>query len=144
MMNKFSAILLILSLSSLPVSFAQSSEYERCAIDVNQLSLLSWEKCNGKVVKVKGKIADFVMRHPVGLHDMLDINTFERNKRYQTYVDIGGYQIVLSSGERIHCNKCIDIEGIVDIVDLEGGEGTKGSYKNAWIKVLNFSCAECD
>ena len=72
------------------------------------------------------------MRHPVGLHDMFDINTFEHNKRHQTYVDIGGYQIVLSSGERIHCNKCIDIEGIVDIVDLEGGEGTKGSYKNAF------------
>ena len=144
-MSKHKIFFMALIMLGFSVSVAQSGKNNFCSVDTGETSFSSWQECNGKLVKVKGRVSgSFFGQHPVGIHDTMDIVTFQHNRKYETDVDIGGRQVVLSYPERIECQECIDIEGIVDIVDLGGEEGTRGSYGGLWIKVLNFRCVKCD
>ncbi len=69
-------------------------------------------------------------------------DTNELKIKFENYMDINGFQVVLTTDEKINCKGRIEVEGIVDIVDLGGQMETKESYKNIWIKVMNFKCDE--
>ena len=119
--------------------FAEQKNNEYCEIDPNEPS---WEKCEGKLVKITGKIADSVsiLQHPVGMHNTLDIKTKEIKKKYETYIDVGNSQIIITSDEKIEYSGDIEVEGIVDIFDLGGNEHTKGGSKSVWIRVQSYRC----
>ena len=120
--------------------FAEQKNNKYCEIDPDEPNWAAWEKCEGKLVKITGKIADFALQHPAGMHDTLDLKTREVKRKYKTYIDIGDAQIVITSDQKIECSGGIKVEGIVDIVDLGGEEGAKYGYKNVWIRVQSYKC----
>ena len=120
--------------------FAEQKDNKYCEIDSNEPNWAAWEKCDGKLVKITGKIADFALQHPVGTHDTFDPKTKEVKRKYETYIDTGDSQIVITSDQKIECSGDIEIKGIVDIIDLGGEEGTKSSYKNVRIRVQSYKC----
>ncbi|MCK5215548.1 MAG: hypothetical protein KAR05_09370 [Candidatus Omnitrophica bacterium] len=123
-----------------PAVFAEQKTNKYCEIDLNESNWAAWEKCEGKLVKITGKIAGLALQHPVGMHDTLDFKTGEVKGKYETRIDTGGSQIVITSDQKTECSGDITVEGIVDIVDLGGEEGSKSGYKNVWIRVQSYKC----
>jgi len=121
-------------------AFTQGQTKGYCSIDPEKSFWAAWEKCDGKRVKVTGKMAEFAMQHPTGLHDRFDPETTEFKKQHEAYLELNDAQIVLTSSEKITCSDAIEVEGLVDLVDLGGEEGTKSGYKNIWIKVRSYQC----
>ncbi|GBC59725.1 hypothetical protein DENIS_0666 [Desulfonema ishimotonii] len=134
--NRFIFFLIFTSL----IIFAEQKDNEYCEINHREPVGAAWKKCEGKLVKITGKISNFALQHPTGMHDTFDPEAKEAKRKYETYIDTGTSQIVITSDEKIECSGDIEVEGIVDIVDLGGEEGTKTSYKNVWIQVQSYRC----
>ena len=138
-MRKITFLFIIVLMLSPLYLFAEHEEAEYCEIDPDGSYWDAWEKCEARLVRIKGKIAESAMQHPVGLHNTFDFNTKRIKEKHETYIDMNDFQIVVTSDQKIECTGNIEVEGIVDIIDL-GGEAGKSSYKNVWIKAQNYEC----
>jgi hypothetical protein len=138
-MKKYSEIISVILavMLAFPISFVRAND---CDIDGNTWE--AWEKCDNQVVKIAGRISEFPMQHPTGLHNAFNPHTKAFETKMENYMDYKGAQLVLTSKEAITCKGRIEVEGIVDLIDLGGQEGTKQGYKNIWIKVIHFECYE--
>ncbi len=137
-MKKYSKLIIIVAIVFTFQSGLTNADY--CVIDESDWS--AWETCKNQIVKIIGHISEFPKQHPTGLHNSFDPDTNELKIKFENYMDINGFQVVLTTDEKINCKGRIEVEGLVDIVDLGGQRGTKESYKNIWIKVMNFKCDE--
>lgn len=97
------------------------------------------------MVNIIARLSRGISQHPSGMHDNYDLLTDKVVHKTESFVDFDGVQMVVTTtkGDGIKCNGDIEIEGVVDIVDL-GGESGKSSYRNIWIKALNFRCLNAE
>ena len=127
----------ILALTTPTISHA-----EDCHIPSDELNNKNIELCADKTVKIRTKISQFGLQHPVGMHDTLDFKTKELKRVHENYLEFDGWEIVATYKEPFKCENNIEIEGTVDVVNLGGPKGTKNSYKNVWIKTDNYKCID--
>jgi hypothetical protein len=116
----------------------------------------AWKQCNGKMVRMKGVMAGVPMQHPLvpqsfkkesetppGSVMQHPVREYPNKKKYQTYVNVPMGQIVLTSGQKIDCQECIEFDGTAEVVSLGGTPGTKGEYENLWVAVAEYQCVPC-
>ena len=132
--------IIILSFLFFLSPFLYANEY--CEIDDSKFSWSAWEQCDGRIVKIVGNKSKMYLQHPTGLHDFFDLKTGQFKKKFEHYINFAGHEIIVTFEEKIVCEDSVEIEGVVDIVDLGGDAGTKGGYKNVWIKASNMICKE--
>lgn len=129
----------------------RTDEYEKCQVDIDNLSWDEWEKCDGKIVKFifKGsKACCFLSQHPTNVP--LRVEGIKENgfpniiySKHEIYRMIGGWEVVIASENEISCAECddIEVEGVLRIEGYGKGKGKDG-YRNPWISLNQCNCLE--
>ncbi len=140
MYRSITGLPLVLLLIS-PLSIAGEKMADSCSLDKNSPDFASFQKCDGQIVEFSAAMSKRIMQHPTGLH--IDFNPEQQTviRKVESYVDAGDLQIVVTADKRIECEGKVELTGRVNIVDMGGKSGTKGSYKNPWLRLVSYRCA---
>ena len=133
--NKLFLIIIILFTSP------SISQADNCDIPSEKLNSSNIKLCENKTVKIIATLSDYVSQHPTGMHDRLDNKLGKVIRQHENYITFDGMQIVATYKESFNCSDKFEIDGTVDIVDLEEKTG-KNSYKSIWIKTNNYNCID--
>lgn len=95
----------------------------------------SWEGCEGKTVRVAGRVPKMIMQHPVvtggpsakgGVQDYMDVD--------------GGGQIILVVDAPVACKGAMTATGVLRSVRGRGAPGTKESYEGWYLASARVTC----
>lgn len=116
----------------------QTTKVGDCVIKADSTDKL-WQQCDGQSATILGKVPRMVMQHPMLAFD-LELPGNNSSRTMQSYMDVGGHQIILLTKTEMTCQGELQVKGSLEQIDLGGKKGTKESYQGWAVHVDEFMC----
>lgn len=94
----------------------------------------TWDECDGKILTVHGTAANLVRSHPSVAGPM--------GNQTELYMDVGDAQLIVVTEQAKRCDGAMTAVGTLQVIDLGGPAGTKGSYRGLAIQDAKVSCSK--